>query len=66
MANQIAINLGAHVDHDTAGRRVGDHIRRFWTPDMCHLLMQYIEDGGQEVAPAVVAALTAMGNEDIA
>jgi formate dehydrogenase subunit delta len=66
MANQIASNLGARVHPDTAAERVADHIRRFWTRDMCAQLLQYLHAGGEGLAPAVVLALTAMTQEDIA
>jgi hypothetical protein len=44
MANDIAANLRLHVDAD---ERISDHIKKYWTPRMRGLLLEYADsDGG--------------------
>ena len=54
MANDIAANFGFH---DDAIERTADHIRRFWAPRMRRQLLEYIEQGGQELSKVALAAL---------
>jgi len=54
MANQIAANFSFHDDQVA---RITDHITRFWAPSMRKLFSNYIEQGGEGVDEAVLAAM---------
>ena len=60
MANQIALNTGAHSDAADSTRRTADHIRKFWTPAMRKQLTEYWQSGGEELEPVVAEALREM------
>jgi formate dehydrogenase subunit delta len=53
MANQIAANFSFHAD---AEARILDHLTRFWAPSMRRKLLDCVEQGGEGLEPAVVAA----------
>ena len=57
MANQIARNVGAQSDLDTAAAKTSDHLRRFWTPAMRQRLAAYGRAGGEGLSPAVMRML---------
>lgn len=59
MANQIALNFGERRDLEQASRRTAEHMLKFWTRDMREQLTGYISSGGEDVSPAVRAALMA-------
>ena len=63
MANQIAVNLGERRDPEGAARRTGDHLRRFWTPDMRRPLVDYWQDGGDDLSPAAAMAAEQLAGE---
>ena len=60
MANQIALNTGAHSDAADSTRRTCEHIRKFWTPAMREQLTDYWQAGGENLEPVVTAALREM------
>lgn len=43
MANDIAANLASYAD---SAERTADHIKRFWTPRMTSMLLEYASAGG--------------------
>ena len=51
MANQIALNTGAHADPEDSARRTAEHIRKFWTPAMREQLTDYCLGGGEGLEP---------------
>ena len=57
MANQIALNTGAHTNAEDSARRTGEHIRKFWTRAMQEKLTAYWREGGDGLEPVVVQAL---------
>lgn len=63
MVNQIALNLGEQRDPEGAARRTGDHLRRFWTVDMRRQLVDYWQDGGDELSPAAAMAAEQLATE---
>ncbi len=66
MANQIAANVAGGADAGTTARRVADHMCRFWTSDMCNQLVEYSNEGGTELSPAVVKALELLSQDGLA
>ena len=63
MAEQIAANLAAGVDADTAATRTADHLRRFWTPAMRSELLDYWQEGQEELDATVSAALAVLSSQ---
>jgi len=63
MAQQIAANLAAGVDADTAAARTADHLRRFWTPAMRSELLDYWQLGEGDLDATVSAALVQLSAE---
>jgi formate dehydrogenase subunit delta len=60
MANQIADNFAYGSDDAKSAASVADHLRRFWTPGMRRLIVEYLNGGGtglNKVAALAVAAL---------
>ena len=66
MAEQIAANLSAGVDAETAAERTADHLRRFWTPQMRSQLAACAEEGAVEPGPTVVRALSLLSAQQTA
>lgn len=62
MANQIALNTGAHSDAADSIRRTTEHIRKFWTPAMREQLTDYWQGGGENLEPVVADALREMAS----
>jgi formate dehydrogenase subunit delta len=60
MANQIALNTGAHTDVADSARRTGEHLRKFWTPAMREQLGEYCASGGEGLEPVVEQVLREM------
>ena len=58
MANQIALNTGAHTNAQDSARRTGEHIRKFWTRAMQEQLAAYLREGGDGLEPVAVQALS--------
>lgn len=58
MAAQIAANLSAGVDAETAAVRTADHMKRFWTPEMRARLLACSQDAITDIDATVLAALT--------
>jgi formate dehydrogenase subunit delta len=63
MAQQIAANLAAGVDANTAAARTADHLRRFWTPAMRSQLLDYWQDGEGDLDTTVSAALAELSSQ---
>jgi formate dehydrogenase subunit delta len=57
MANQIAANFEYGADQAKAGASVADHLRRFWTPDMCAEIIEYVNGGGTGLNPIAAQAV---------
>ena len=57
MANQIALNTGAHTNAGDYARRTGEHIQKFWTRAMQEKLTAHWREGGDGLEPVVVQAL---------
>ena len=66
MANQIAANVAGGADAETTARRVADHMCRFWTSDMCNQLVEYVDECGSDLSPAVVMALELLSQDGVA
>ena len=60
MANQIALNTGAHADPEDSARRTAEHIRKFWTPAMRAQLTDYCLGDGDGLEPVVQQVLREM------
>ena len=60
MANQIAINTGAHSDAADSMDRTAEHFRKFWTPAMREQITDYWQGGGENLEPVVADALREM------
>ncbi len=54
MANDIAVNLRLHADAD---ERTTQHMKKFWTPRMRSLLLDYAQAGGSGLSTTLTAAL---------
>ncbi len=63
MANQIAANLQAGRDAETAARGVANHLRRFWTVAMCQQLIDAPGDAVEQLGSSVVRALELLRDE---
>ena len=63
MADQIAANLAAGVDANTAAARTADHLRRFWTPAMRNQLLDYWQVGEGDLDATVAAALAELSSQ---
>ena len=61
MINDIAANLVSYPD---CSERVADHIKRFWTPRMRTLLLDFIAAGGAGLSDESVAALKHLQDAD--
>ncbi|TWX63540.1 formate dehydrogenase subunit delta [Colwellia demingiae] len=46
MSNQIADNIGLHLDSDQAVDKVVNHIQLFWAKSMKHDLITYYQNDG--------------------
>ncbi len=66
MAAQIAANLSAGVDDETAAVRTADHLRRFWTPEMRERLAACSQDTTTDMDPTVMAALALLSTQQTA
>jgi formate dehydrogenase subunit delta len=55
MANQIADFFKTYGDDD-AKREIANHINSFWEPRMRQDLFKYLDGGGKDINPLVVAA----------
>lgn len=66
MAQQIAANLAAGVDANTAAARTADHLRRFWTPAMRNQLLDYWQAGEGDLDATVSAALAELSSQTTA
>lgn len=55
MANQIATFFASQPGDDQA-ERVAAHINDFWEPRMRRQLLTYLDTGGADLAPLVIAA----------
>jgi len=58
MANQIALNTGAHNNAEDSARRTGEHIQKFWTRAMQEKLIAHWREGGDGLEPVVIKALS--------
>ena len=54
MANDIAANLSFR---DNADAQIADHIKRFWTPRMLRMLLEYASNDGQGLSLELLPAL---------
>jgi formate dehydrogenase subunit delta len=54
MANDIAANLSFR---DNADAQIADHIKRFWTPRMRKMLLEYAANDGQSLSVELLSAL---------
>ncbi len=54
MANDIAANLTSYAD---SAERTADHIKRFWTPRMITMLLEYVSAGGVGLSGESLQAL---------
>jgi formate dehydrogenase subunit delta len=62
MANQIAANF-AYDDEVRAAAGVADHLRRFWTPEMCKEIVRYYNENGAGLERVAEAAVSTLANE---
>lgn len=60
MANQIALNMAAWGDEQDVAHMTGEHLRKFWTPDMCRQLIDYRQSGGEGLSPVVQIVVASM------
>ena len=56
MANQIAAFFEAYPRGEALDG-IAKHIKSFWDPRMRQQLTEYMEGGGEELSPLVIAAL---------
>jgi hypothetical protein len=54
MANDVAANLSFRADAD---EQIADHIKRFWTPRMRRLLLEYAAGNGEGLSPDMAGVL---------
>ncbi|ARN75970.1 formate dehydrogenase subunit delta [Oceanicoccus sagamiensis] len=57
MINQIASNIAIGENDTVASEKVADHIRRFWAKSMKQQIISYVEQGGDQLQPAAIAAV---------
>ena len=57
MVNQIAAFFEAYPRAD-ALKGIANHVRKFWDPRMRKQLTEYIDGGGKDISPLVIAALS--------
>lgn len=62
MANQIAGSFAAQGE-DRAVKRVADHLRRFWDPQMRRSLLALAPAHAAELSPLVTAAIAILSGE---
>ena len=60
MANQIGKFFESQGDEAIAIAGIADHLKKFWDPRMRRELAEYLERGGDGVAPLVAAAVRAV------
>jgi formate dehydrogenase subunit delta len=63
MANQIARNLNAAGDEETAAVKVADHLTRFWSPQMRKQIIDYQKTGGDELSSVALRAVIQLGEQ---
>ena len=63
MANQIALNMSGWGEAELVAARIGEHLTKFWTPDMRTQLLGYHRAGGEELSPVVEEALRLVAGE---
>jgi formate dehydrogenase subunit delta len=64
MANQIAAYFEAYPRAEALAG-IAKHIKSFWDPRMRRHLDAYIAEGGAELSPLVIAALTSNAKKTI-
>ncbi len=57
MVNQIAAFFEAYPRPD-ALKGIDNHVKKFWDPRMRKQLTEYIDGGGKDISPLVIAALS--------
>jgi len=61
MTNDIAANLASY---DDCSKRVADHIKRFWTPRMRSLLLDFVAAGGDGLSEGSLDAVQYLQDVD--
>lgn len=59
MANQIASFFEAYPRKE-ALEGIAKHVRLFWEPRMRTQLLEYVDGGGKDLSPLVIAAVGAL------
>jgi formate dehydrogenase subunit delta len=57
MANQISLNMAAWGDEEEVARKTAEHLKKFWTRDMCVQLLECWREGKAALSPAAERAL---------
>ena len=58
MANDIAAFFQGEGDPAAAGKRVADHLKRFWEPRMRSQLIAHARAGGEGLSPVAREAVS--------
>jgi len=65
MANQIAENFDYGRDEQQAVDNVLDHLRRFWTPDMKTLIVEYSQQQQNDLSQIAAIAVAGLQQEQV-
>jgi formate dehydrogenase subunit delta len=57
MANQIAANFDYGSDKEKVAAAVADHLKRFWTPEMCALVIEGHKKNLIDLSPIAARAV---------
>ncbi len=63
MANQIAENFEYGADKHKAAEGTVDHLRRFWTPEMRALIVQYSRQDQNDLSEIAALAVAKLAEE---
>ena len=60
MANQIGSFFASYPDQEEASSEIANHLQRYWAPPMRRQLLAHVaEQGGEGLAPPVLASIKA-------
>ena len=63
MANQIAENFAYGPNKEKAADDTVDHLRRFWTPEMRALIVQYARQDDSDLSEVAALAVAKLAEE---